>query len=215
VTGATLRELAASAANGDGSARRQLSAEARGQAREILADDRFHEGRHRGGPLHQAFVTLGDWLEDLVDALPGGALGGWALIGAFAAIVALLATTYVRSRTADRAWGAGPAGATALAAAESPDALERRAAAAEQAGDHALAVRLRFTAGLLRLDRAHAIDLRPSLTSGEIGRALHSSRYDELARTHDAVAYGGRPADATDAEHARQDWPQLIVEAGR
>ena len=39
---------------------------------------------------------------------------------------------------------------------------------AERRGEHELALRLRFRAGLLRLDERGAIELRPSLPTGEV-----------------------------------------------
>jgi hypothetical protein len=216
VTDAALRDLAARAAGGDGTAQRELAARARAQARDIVAEGRFHEGRHHDGPLHGVFVTLGNWLESLIDTVPSGAVGGWFLLAVCAAGLAGIAMTLERRRRRSRGWGEAVVGGPAAAArAAGPDELERRADEAERAGDLDTAIRLRFSAGLLRLDRADAIELRPSLTSGEVGRALGSERYDTIARTHDAVAYGGRPADAGDAAEAREAWPAIVGEARR
>jgi hypothetical protein len=220
VSDAALRDLAARAASGDESAGRALTGQARAQARDILADDRFHAGKHGGGPLHALFVTLGDALESLVDAMPGGDLsGGIVLSVLLALVVGVLATVLTawfndRSRRAAAGRVAGP-GDVPGAAALGPDALERQAEAAERDGDHDAAVRLRFAAGLLRLDAARAIELRPSLTSGEVGRTLKSDRYDSLADTHDAVAYGGRDAAVEDSAEARAEWPAVVTEARR
>jgi Domain of unknown function (DUF4129) len=215
VTDAALRDLAARAAGGDGTAQRELTARARAQARDIVAQSRFHESHHHDGPLHGVFVTLGDWLESVIDALPGGEAGGWLLLAVCAAGVAGLVMTIERRRRRSRDWGDAVVGVAPAARAAGPDELERRAAEAERAGDLDTAIRLRFSAGLLRLDRAQAIELRPSLTSGEVGRTLRSPRYDTIARTHDAVAYGGRPADAHDAAEAREGWPAIVGEARR
>ena len=215
MTDAALRDLAARAASGDGSARRALGARAREQARDILAQDRFHAGQHHEGPLHKAFVWLGDRLEDAGAALSGGPVLGWLILAAIAAALtaAVLTWATARRRRRDASRVPGPAdvpGAAALGPAE----LERQAAEAERTGDLDAAIRLRFAAGLLRLDAAEAIALRPSLTSGDVGRLLRSPRYDDLATTHDAVAYGGRHAAPPDAEAARDDWP-LVVREGR
>jgi hypothetical protein len=115
-----------------------------------------------------------------------------------------------RRRAAERV--AGP-GDVPDAATLGPAELERRALEAERDGDLDAAVRLRFAAGLLRLDAIDAIQLRPSLTSGAIGRTLHSPRYDDLASTHDAIAYGGREAAGEDATTAREEWPVVVGEA--
>ncbi|HWH95071.1 MAG TPA: hypothetical protein VNT03_14510, partial [Baekduia sp.] len=220
VSDAALRDLAARAASGDDSARRALTGEARAQARDILAEGRFHEGRHGEGPLHGLFVTLGDWLEALLRAMPGGTVSGWVFLVVVIALVvaalALAATAWAHDRARRAAAGRIPGpGDVPGAAAAGPTELERRAEAAEQSGDLDAAIRLRFAAGLLRLDAAHAIELRPSLTSGDVGRALRSRRYDVLAATHDAVAYGGHHAGEHDAATARTEWPALVEEARR
>jgi hypothetical protein len=215
VTDAALRDLAARAASGDGSARRALGGPARAQARDILAEDRFHDGHHGEGLLHGLFVRLGDWLEALTGALPGGAVSGYLLLAVVAGATAWIVVSLIARR---RRTASGPGGAASVAGAAAdlgPDELERRAADAERAGDLDAVVRLRFAAGLLRLDRADAIALHPSLTTGEIGRRLHSPRYDALARTHDAVAYGGRHAQDADAAAARDQWPAVVGEARR
>lgn len=216
MTDAALRDLAARAASGDGSARRALGGEARAQARDILAADRFRTGHRHEGFLHGVFVTLGDWLEAVTGALPGGPVVGWLLLALVVAGVVTVAIGAVAGHRRRRAEGrvAGP-GDVPGAASLGPAELERRALAAERDGDLDAAVRLRFAAGLLRLDAAGAIALRPSLTSGEVGRALRSPRYDGLADTHDAIAYGGRHAAGEDAEHARAEWPVVVGEARR
>jgi hypothetical protein len=216
VTDAALRELVARAADGDGAARRALSGEARAQAREILAQDRFKEGHHHAGLLHGVFVKLGDWLESFTGALPGGPVTGWLLLVTVVAAATAVTVNAVRARRRRRAAErvAGP-GDVPGAAQLGPAELELRALEAERAGDLDGAVRLRFAAGLLRLDAIHAIDLRPSLTSGAVGRTLGSERYDDLATTHDAIAYGGRHAADHDAAAAREEWPVVVGEARR
>lgn len=99
--------------------------------------------------------------------------------------------------------------------AEDPAALERAADDAERAGDLDRAVRLRFRAGLQRLDRGGAVDLRPSLTSGELVRRVPSPTLRELTHTFESVAYGGRHASADDADAARNGWPRVLEEALR
>lgn len=211
---AALRDLAARAAAGDGRARAELGRAAREQARAILADGRFHEGHHHGGFLRGVFSRLGDWLGSVTGAMPGGAALGWLVLAAVVAGVVAVAASAVLRRGAAGAPRNAAAADPAVAGA-GPDALERRAAQAERDGDLDAAVRLRFQAGLLRLHAARAIELRPSLTSGQIARRLESARFTGLARTHDAVAYGGRAAQDEDAGRAREDWPAVVAEARR
>jgi hypothetical protein len=118
----------------------------------------------------------------------------------------------IAGRTARRRAAAATAAAAraAGARAESPASLERRAEEAERRGAHEEALRLRFRAGLLRLDARGTIELRPSLPTGEVARTLRSSDFDRLAGDFDAVVYGGRPAEPEDVDAARRGWAAVL-----
>jgi len=149
----------------------------RGRAREILRERRF-----RGTELPRPFTGVLRWLGERLDpvarlidsiarALPGGRSGLVALAG-----LLLLLAAFALSRRFIRR-GAGRSGATGVpraARALDPRALEREADAAEREGRFEAAVRLRMRAGLLRLDAGQVIAYRPSLTTGEVARALGS-----------------------------------------
>ena len=98
----------------------------------------------------------------------------------------------------------------AAARDEDPRALDRRAEAAEEAGDLEAALRLRFRAGLLRLDERGAIDFRASLSTSEVRHTLDSDAFDALAATFDDVVYGGRTASPDDLAEARETWPRIV-----
>ena len=190
--------------------------EARRNAQHILSDRRFRSSstpRPLRGPLK--------WLGDRLDTLfrPIGRLLNdipvpiWYLV--LAGLIALVAWVITRSL---RRRSAPTAKAPARRVAdehEDADALEREADAAERDGDLAHAVRLRFRAGLLRLGDRGAIQYRPSVTTGEVRRTLDSQRFDGLAGTFEAVAYGGREADHPDVDESRREWPQVLEESGR
>lgn len=216
--------------------------EAREEAREILSRRPFHEdppprplrgvlewvgdvlgavGRwFADGPIGDAVGAVARWISAALE--PVGAvlepLPGPTWIVPVAALVALLtwlvvvytsrpgAPLFGRSGTRVR----GDAGAPV-----DPDALERAADDAERGGELDEALRLRFRAGLLRLDSRGAITFRPSLTTGEVRRLLGSDTFDDLATTFEEVAYGGRHAAPPDVENARRAWPRLLEEAGR
>lgn len=91
-----------------------------------------------------------------------------------------------------------------------PVDLERRADEAQAQGDHELAMRLLFQAGLIRLDRAGIIDLRPGTTSGTVARSVGSPEFERLAERFDAVVYGDLPATAADTELARGVMTSLL-----
>jgi hypothetical protein len=191
------------------------AASARRDAERVLAQHRFHE-QTLPRPLHGVLAWLGrrvqplgrpfSWLARKV----GGAGLLLTILGiAVALAAALLAFLTARRRAAaaellyfpDSADGAGSA---------NPAELERLAAQRERDGDFEAAVRLRFRAGLLGLDRARAIRYRASLTTAELSRSLRSDDFDGVAHDFDEIVYGGRPAGAEDARAAREGWLRVL-----
>jgi hypothetical protein len=203
---ARLRVLARDAGAGD-----PAPADAGRRARAVLAERRFHERLPQ--PLKRPLQRLGEWLEGLWHGIPGGPGGRWTFaVVAVALIAAAVSLRGIRrGRGAAAAAGAGPGARTAP---DGPAALERRADEAERAGDHALAVRLRFRAGLQRLGEREAIPYRPSLTTAEARRRLRSEPFDRLAADFDAIAYGGRPAAEDDTRAARSGWRDVLAGSG-
>jgi Domain of unknown function (DUF4129) len=190
------------------------AAEPRREAREVLAQRRFHGAelpRPFAGPLAwlgERIEPVVDWINDRGARVPGGPIALWTVL---AAGVLLAAGTITSTTIRRRALAIERARAAALPAAEDPRALEREAEGAERDGDWERAVRLRFRAGLLRLDRRKVIVYRPSLTTGEVARAVGSPAFREVGERFDAIAYGGRPAQREDAEHARRGWAEVLA----
>jgi hypothetical protein len=192
--------------------------QAREEARRILAERRF-----RGTSLPRPFHGILDWLSrhlhfvargwDWLAGHVGGADVLWAILGAAIVGLAVLAASRLASRRI--AVEAGAATRAERAGEDDPAALERLADEAERRGDLEVAVRLRFRAGLLRLARAKALPRRPSLRTGEARRALHSPRFDRLARDFDEIVYGRRTPVPDDAAAARSEWPHVLEEVGR
>jgi hypothetical protein len=190
----------------------------RAEARRILAERKYH-GSHVPRPLHGFIEWLGrrlhflvrwfDWLGGLV---PGGTNVLWAILAGFVVGLAVLAAMRLARRRGLHERG----GAGAWARGERPEdpqELERLAEEAERRGDLEVALRLRFRAGLLRLGRAQVLELRPSITTVEVRRALRSRRFDRLARSFDEVVYGRRSPRAEDVAAARAEWPLVVEEA--
>jgi Domain of unknown function (DUF4129) len=186
----------------------------RREAHEILGERRFH-GAELPRPLQGPFEWLGEriepaiaWINDLGARVPGGPIALWTILaaGVLLAAGALTGTTIRR-----RALAIERARAAALPTTDDPRALEREAEHAERAGEWERAVRLRMRAGLLRLDRRNVIVYRPSLTTGEVARTLDSPAFSEVGERFDAIAYGGRPAEREDAEHARRAWAEVLA----
>ena len=189
------------------------SGDPRADAREIVAQRRFR-GTRVQGPFRGLLDRIGRWLEPLGDlvprldrALPGGRAVVWALLAlAVLALGWLLGGRTIRRRAALAAAGGRGTGGPR----ESPAELERRAEEAQRRGDHEAALRLRFRAGLLRLDARGTIDYRPSLQTYEVAAALRSAEFDRLAAGFGEVVYGERPASADDVDAARRDWEAVL-----
>jgi hypothetical protein len=183
-------------------------------AADILGEARFDtSGRVPIATVIQAWTlrTISGILLAIERAIPGGlATVGWFLLAL--AIGGLAAASWALLRRRERAIegivdsGRGRTG-------PSPGAIERRAVEAERGGHFEDALRLRFVAALIRLDAHGAIRLYDGLTSESIAATLDLPLARQLIRTHDEVAYGGRPATASDAEASREGWPRVVREA--
>jgi len=198
-----------------------VAAHAREQARDVLAQRRFRPTRVAAplrGPrerIGEALRSLGEPLAAafafLAALLPGGPPVLWALLAAAVlGAAAMFATrTGARRVRAGAGTGAGPRGERLSAAR-----LREEADRAEARGDLDAALRLRFRAGLVELDSRELIELRPALTNHELLRSVPSPTLAGLVDGFEAVAYGGRAADAGDLRSARDGWPRVVDEAG-
>ena len=195
------------------------SDQARAEAREVLDSRRFQPARVPR-PFAGILRTIGRWLEPVGEPL--GRLwrrvfdtvpGKLAAVGVVFALAVLVSLRLIGRRSPEnlrRSRAFGVEGDDL-----DPDELEREAAAAERAGDLDHAVRLRFVAGVLRLDRAGVITYRSSLTTGQLRARLQSGTFAGLAAAFDEIAYGGRPAGEADVRAASEGWPRVLAEAGR
>jgi hypothetical protein len=193
-------------------------------AREILAEPRFHAA---GAPhplrgvvdaLSSALAPLGRPVGAAADELSRLGPVAWLLALLAIVLAVVLALRGVDARL-DRA-ARRTAGGDGSAPRPDPARLERAAAEAERRGDLEQALRLRFQAGLLRLDAAEVVGYRASLRSSEVRAALARAgagggEFARLAAGFDAVAYGGRPATAEAIAEQRDGWRRVLDEAQR
>lgn len=188
--------------------------QAQDAARRILSERRFR-APDVPRPFRGVMEKLGRWLADVLAAvfefldrvLPGPSAAVWGVL----AVGLIVGAVLVAARMSRRRVGAQVAHRRRAApSAPDPGALEAQAAEAEAAGDFAAAVRLRFRAGLLRLDARAAVRGTESMTSRQLARRLRSPRFDYLASEFDQIVYGGRPATADDAATARREWAALL-----
>ena len=194
----------------------------RQQAHHILRGRKFR-GTRTPAPFRGVLQAIGRFLDRTLSPVAGpigrffvrvwATLVGRVLIGAVVLTIVLLITMALARRRSVRAIG-GRHRRGGRVEDDDPDQLEREADEAERRGDLEQALRLRFRAGLSRLHRAGAVRLPRTITTGAVARQLHSPVFDELGRTFDAVAYGGRPVDADDVAAARDGWPRVLAGAG-
>lgn len=193
--------------------------EARDAAADILKGDKFHPAEVPK-PLEGVLKTLGRWLEPVFDPIErfiAAVTRNRLAATTFVAVILVLAFMGIVQLVRRR-------GRAVLAERErsrgrqqrlDADALDHQAVEAEAAGDFERAVRLRFVAGLVRLDRAGVLRYQPALTSGQLTQVLESSTFDELATSFDEIVYGGRPATVDDVASARAGWPRVMAGVGK
>lgn len=188
--------------------------QARDQARQVLEDDRF-QARDVPRPLEGVLRWIGERVTDVVDPLAdalstplGLALGLLAVAAGTTALVVLLVRR--RNRVAEHV-----AETRRRARSLDPAVLDDEAERAEAAGDLDAAVRLRFRAGVLRLEQAGVLPARADATTARLLGRIAVPAFAPLARSFDEIAYGGRPATTADVAAARRDWPEVVATAHR
>jgi hypothetical protein len=206
-----------------------FSSTARDQARDILSKAPYRTtATHTPRPLAGLFHALGRalnaafgrparWLyHHLLLHIGHGftsTFGGWWIIvlGVLAVALGIAVGVQVvgrRTRVTARLSSTG----SMVTDSVDPAALERSAAEAESSGDHETAVRLRFRAGLLRLQRGGVIAHPEAETDRQLAVVLHSPTFDTLSGRHERIVYAGDHATSTDAAEARTGWPQVLSE---
>lgn len=191
---------------------------ARSEARKILSGRRF-----RAEPVPRPLRGVLEWVgnrlngiatfvADVLRPIPGPT---WVALAVIGIVIAGLMFARLASRPGGRVNRRGTRLGAEAESSDDPDALEAAAAEAERSGDPSAALRLRFRAGLLRLDERGAIMFRPSLTTNEVRTLLGSETFEDLASVFEEVAYGERKAEADEVAEAREAWQRLLREERR
>lgn len=190
------------------------------EAERILAERRFHP-RRTPAPFRGVLRWLGDRLEPLGDVLDWmlsplfsafdavwATLGGKLAIGVLLVIAAVALAQGIARRRTVFAFARGEA--TKAGTLDDPRALAAAAADAETRGEFDLALRLRFRAGIVELERTGRVARASHRTTRSIARELKAEPFDVIGPAFDAVAYGQRHATADDVAVVRKAWNELL-----
>jgi hypothetical protein len=187
--------------------------QAREQARQVLEGDRY-QARDVPRPLEGVLRWVGERVQDVLGPV-GDALDTPAgLIVALLAVTAATAAVVVAAIRRRTRHAEHREHARRRQRSLDPATLEHEADRAEAGGDLDAAVRLRFRAGVLRLEQAGAVPARADATTARLVGRVRVPAFAALARAFDEVAYGGRPATPDDVARARAEWPAVIAAAG-
>lgn len=160
---------------------------------------------------NRIWLMVVDWLQLaffwILDFL-GTGIARW--VGVAVLLVATAATAWVLGRRRARELERRAVIERILELGLDPGELEELAASAHERGDDAEAIRLRFVAGLLRLDGLGEIEFAPGLSNGAISQRLGSETFDLLAGQFDRVVYGREPVDAADHARCIASWNELL-----
>jgi hypothetical protein len=190
-------------------------AEIRADLERILAEPRFGRADQ---PQQGFFERLWrevlfnflQWLSRVAADFPGGEVVFYGLL--LIAVVALGVWAGLSlGKRRNRAVEARQLYDRSVAKETDPAELEFRAESAAGRGDFAEAIRLRFLAGLLRLDAAGLISYAPGLINHEVSQVLDDEDFDRLWLAFDAVVYGDAPAGAVDHQLAVAGWKRLLA----
>jgi hypothetical protein len=195
--------------------------EAQEKARKILEEDRFRgDGGPPPGRAPQPFKAplswLGDQLRKVFEPLGrlfarignGGPIGWILLVGLIGVLVVIIAKWWAR-RTVNSKKDSTKKVKLSKRIAE----LEQAAKDAAEAGRYAEAIRLRFQAGLLRLEddgRVTKVERKPN---ADVVAAVPAQSLRPLANLHDRLAYSEDDASKDDLDRAVVAIDSVIAEA--
>ena len=179
-------------------------------ARAVLQQSKYElQGE---GTLDRLGALLLAWFDQFLDWLTSALGGPTNTALAFLAVVSVVGFAAFRflARTRSGAIDRQLTLERLIAEGGDPADLEKRAADAADSGDFETAIRMRFLAGLLRLDLIGRITFRPGLTTGEIADKLNDRLFDELMNDFNDVVYGGRETDVDHYRAALTGWDRVL-----
>jgi hypothetical protein len=153
--------------------------------------------------------TLARWFISLAAAVGGNVPAALILVALVVGLALVVSLTLGRRRADDMLRSASLE--RLIAEGGDPAQLERQSEEAAERGDHAAAIRLRFMAGLLRLDQQDRITFRAGTLNFEVSSTLGSETFDRLWAQFDEITYGDRPASAGDHLEAVRSWATLLT----
>lgn len=188
----------------------------RRRAEEVLEQGKFHEPdvprpfrrplRWLGDRISEVWERAADFLSPVLGRVGSRLLLVGLLVAGLAAVLTIAIKRISKGQTSV---GSGRSGWLVDPTLDPAD-LERRAAEATSSGDHALAVRLRYEAGLLRLVAAGRLELRPETTASSAAAAVDDPTMDDLTAAFEEIVYGGRVATPEDDSASAQGWPSVL-----
>ena len=182
----------------------------------LLSQERFAGAST--GLLERWLERIGSWIANRLTQLSGGSgTARRANILALAAVLALVAvvTALATRRRAAVLHRRATLDRLIEDTGDDPVEIERAATAAAERGDYTRSVRLRFIAGILRLDQQGVIHYTKGLTTGAIAEVVDDPRFDSLQDDFDRVVYGDEPADLGMEQRSESIWRRLLQEARR
>jgi hypothetical protein len=198
---------------------------ARERATHILSQRRFR-GVSLPHPLTGFLNTIGHWFSPIgrwlapigclvsriAAAVSGNGALGWSLFGVVLLLVLAVAVRIAGQRAARAGRADGALGASDV---EDWRSLEAQALAAHAAGDDDRAFRLRFRAGLVRLEATGMLQRSRTMTARQLSMTLGSADFDALAARHEEVAFAAAHASSAELDSAAHTWESLAGLAKR
>ncbi|MCL4449027.1 MAG: hypothetical protein M1483_04660 [Actinobacteria bacterium] len=199
------------------------SAKVRKTAQTILKEPQFRS-HTPPRPLHGLLSTIGHWLDFKLPSFPhpfgsnifSNMLWTMLILAVISAVILgfaivlthRLTSKAVRVKRLEDKTPTIPAKTDYL----NPDELLRQAILAENSSQFNEAVKLRFKAGIVRLEKDGYVTNTLTTTTEDISETIASPTFNYLAKTFNEIAYANKTADIQDMLEARSGWVMVLKE---